>query len=163
MEEQFNSHVAVIPETDQAALQLTTDIQTLKDALEKTNLQINQLKTELGQVKKGRSEQFLQYFNKVSVEMPAIYRELTGQIGTSSLLITDSVDLPFESQILFDFCPPNKRHGADIDQLSGGEKSMAALSFILALAKISCPPLVIFDEVDAFLDGDNVDQITTTQ
>jgi hypothetical protein len=41
MEEQFNSHVAVIPETDQAALQLTTDIQTLKDALEKMNLQIN--------------------------------------------------------------------------------------------------------------------------
>ena len=31
---------------------------------------------------------------------------------------------------------------------------MAALSFILALAKISCPPLVIFDEVDAFLDGE---------
>jgi chromosome segregation ATPase len=36
---------------------------------------------------------------------------------------------------------------------------MAALSFILALAKISCPPLVIFDEVDAFLDGENVDHI----
>ena len=36
---------------------------------------------------------------------------------------------------------------------------MAALSFILALAKISCPPLVIFDEVDAFLDGENVDNV----
>jgi len=36
---------------------------------------------------------------------------------------------------------------------------MAALSFILALAKISCPPLVILDEVDAFLDSENVDFI----
>ena len=103
MEEQFNAHVAVIPETDQAALQLTTDIQALKDTLERMNQQINQLKAELGDVKKNRSELFLDYFNKVSVEMPVIYRELTGQMGTSSLLITDSVDLPFESQILFDF------------------------------------------------------------
>jgi chromosome segregation ATPase len=78
MEEQFNAHVAVIPETDQAALQLTTDIQALKDTLERMNLQINQLKAELGDVKKNRSELFLDYFNKVSVEMPVIYRELTG-------------------------------------------------------------------------------------
>ena len=115
MEEQFNAHVAVIPETDQAALQLTTDIQSLKDSLEKMNQQIGQLKLELSEVKKSRSDKFLDYFNKVSAEMPVVYRELTGQIGTSSLLITDSVDLPFESQILFDFCPPNKRHGSDIE------------------------------------------------
>jgi len=37
---------------------------------------------------------------------------------------------------------------------------MAALSFIFALAKISSPPLVILDEVDAFLDVENVQYIT---
>ena len=79
------------------------------------NQQLSDLKTQLASVKKNRSELFLNYFNKVSTEMPAIYRDLTGQIGTSSLLITDSVDLPFEGQIMFDFCPPGKRHGADID------------------------------------------------
>ena len=55
---------------------------------------------------------------------------------------------------MFDFCPPGKRHGVDIDQLSGGEKSMAAL------ARVSSPPLVILDEVDAFLDGENVQLVT---
>ena len=160
MEEQFNAHVAVIPESDAAALQLTSDIQQLKDSLEKMNLKLNELKEQLASVKKNRAELFLNYFNQVSTEMPAIYRELTGQIGTSSLLITDSVDLPFEGQIMFDFCPPGKRHGVDIDQLSGGEKSMAALSFIFALARVSSPPLVILDEVDAFLDGENVQFVT---
>jgi len=29
-------------------------------------------------VKKSRSDKFLDYFNKVSAEMPAVYRELTG-------------------------------------------------------------------------------------
>jgi len=56
------------------------------------NQKLNDLKSELANVKKNRSELFLDYFNKVSTEMPVIYRELTGQIGTSSLLITDSVD-----------------------------------------------------------------------
>ena len=96
MEEQFNAHVAVIPESDAAALQLTSDIQQLKDSLEKMNWKLNELKEQLASVKKNRAELFLNYFNQVSTEMPAIYRELTGQIGTSSLLITDSVDLPFE-------------------------------------------------------------------
>lgn len=125
------------------------------------NATLNGYKTQLADVKKNRSELFLDYFNKVSTQMPGIYRDLTGQNGTSSLLITDSVDLPFESQVMFDFCPPGKRHGSDMDQLSGGEKSIAALSFIFALAKISAPPLVILDEVDAFLDVENVDHIAS--
>ena len=57
----------------------------------------------------------MNFFNRVSLYMPQIYRDLTRQTGTSSLLITDSVDVPFESQVMFDFCPPGKRHGSDID------------------------------------------------
>jgi len=44
--------------------------------------------------------------------------------------------------------------------LSGGEKSIAALSFIFALSRVVMPPLMIFDEVDAFLDGDNVKYVS---
>lgn len=62
---------------------------------------------------------------------------------------------------MFDFCPPGKRHGSDIEQLSGGEKSMAALSFVFALVAVKKPPLMILDEVDAFLDSDNVLFVTT--
>lgn len=86
---------------------------------------------------------------------------MTGGTGTSSILIADQSDLPFESQIVFDFCPPGKRHGSDIEQLSGGEKSIAALSFVFALVAVKKPPLMILDEVDAFLDSDNVLFVTT--
>lgn len=92
--------------------------------------------------------------------MPQIYRDFTGGVGTSSLLIADTVDIPFESQIVIDFCPPGKRHGTDIESLSGGEKSIAALAFVFALAAIKRPPMVVLDEVDAFLDGDNVVFVT---
>jgi chromosome segregation protein len=58
--------------------------------------------------------------------------------------------------MIFDFCPPGKRHGVDLEMLSGGEKTMAALSFIFALVQVKQPPLLIMDEIDAFLDKDNV-------
>lgn len=72
----------------------------------------------------------------------------------------DRHETPFESQIIFDFCPPGKRHGVDLDQLSGGEKTIAALAFVFALARAKAPALVMMDEVDAFLDSANVSLVT---
>jgi len=95
-------------------------------------------------------------FDQVSSHLPAIYRDLTQNAGTANLLITDRADKPFESQIVFDFCPPGKRHGSDLEMLSGGEKTMAALSFVFSLVQVIKPPLLIMDEVDAFLDTTNV-------
>jgi chromosome segregation protein len=44
--------------------------------------------------------------------------------------------------------------------LSGGEKTIAALAFIFALADVKKPPFLIMDEVDAFLDAENVEAVT---
>ena len=87
------------------------------------------------------------------------YRGLTKAAGTANLLISDRFDKPFESPIIFDFCPPGKRHGVDLDMLSGGEKTMAALAFVFALAQVMKPSLLLMDEVDAFLDSENVAEI----
>jgi chromosome segregation protein len=40
--------------------------------------------------------------------------------------------------------------------LSGGERALTALAFILALEKVNPSPFYIFDEVDAPLDDANV-------
>ena len=93
--------------------------------------------------------------------MPVNYRELTKAAGTASLLITDRVEKPFESQIFFDFCPPGKRHGVDLSMLSGGEKTMAALAFIFSLVQVVRPSILVMDEVDTFLDAENVTEIST--
>lgn len=74
--------------------------------------------------------------------------------------MSDKVDRPFESPIIFDFCPPGKRHGVDMEMLSGGEKTVAALAFVFAMVQVVRPPLLIMDEVDAFLDAENVADIS---
>lgn len=163
MEEQFNQCVSIIPESDEGAIKLTGEINKLKDDLEKANRELVKHRDELFSVQRSRSEKFMGFFKRVQETLPNIYKDLTrleGAVGQASLLITDNEDLPFESQIIFDFCPPGKRHGADLEQLSGGEKTIAALSFVFALATVKQPPMMIMDEIDAFLDSDNVNLVT---
>jgi len=42
-----------------------------------------------------------------------------------------------------------------LEMLSGGEKTLVAISLLLAIVTQSEPPLVILDEIDAALDEDN--------
>ncbi len=44
--------------------------------------------------------------------------------------------------------------------MSGGEKSLTALSFIFALQRYRPSPFYAFDEVDSFLDGANVERLS---
>ena len=45
--------------------------------------------------------------------------------------------------------------------LSGGEKTMAALAFVFSLVQVVRPSILVMDEVDTFLDAENVTEIST--
>ena len=62
--------------------------------------------------------------------------------------------------LIYDFKPPNKQFDNDITSRSGGEKTIAGLALIFALAKENCPPMILLDEVDAHLDPKNVELLT---
>ena len=47
-----------------------------------------------------------------------------------------------------------------LSSMSGGEKSLTALSFIFALQRYRPSPFYAFDEVDMFLDGSNVEKLS---
>ncbi|MHC1588413.1 MAG: hypothetical protein ACXQS1_01190, partial [Methermicoccaceae archaeon] len=46
-----------------------------------------------------------------------------------------------------------------LEAMSGGEKSLTALSFILAIQQHNPAPFYVFDEVDMFLDGLNAERV----
>lgn len=55
--------------------------------------------------------------------------------------------------------PPGKRN-ANIQQLSGGEKAMAAVALIFAIFQLNPSPVCLLDEVDAPLDDANVERFS---
>ncbi|KAI5816493.1 RecF/RecN/SMC N terminal domain-containing protein [Pyronema omphalodes] len=55
--------------------------------------------------------------------------------------------------------PPLKRF-RDMEHLSGGEKTMAALALLFAVHSYQPSPFFVLDEVDAALDNTNVKKIS---
>src|SRR4051812_7755707 len=66
--------------------------------------------------------------------------------------------MPYLSGIKYHAMPPLKRF-RDMEHLSGGEKTMAALALLFAIHSYQPSPFFVLDEVDAALDNTNVARI----
>ena len=85
-----------------------------------------------------------------------IYTELSG--GGEGELVMENPNDPLAGGLLLRARPLGKK--ADrLEQLSGGEKSLASLAFIFALQRYDPSPLYVLDEVDMSLDGVNAENI----
>ena len=73
--------------------------------------------------------------------------------GTAKLILTEE-DL-LDAGVMIIARPPGKKN-TNIQQLSGGEKALTALSIIFTIFKLKPSPFCLLDEVDAPLDDSNV-------
>jgi chromosome segregation protein len=55
---------------------------------------------------------------------------------------------------------PEGKNPQYIELMSGGEKTLTALSFIFAIQRYQPAPFYIMDEIDMFLDDSNVEKIS---
>lgn len=67
----------------------------------------------------------------------------------------DDTEEPYNGGIKFTAMPPMKRY-RDMEYLSGGEKTIAALALLFAIHSYRPAPFFVMDEVDAALDNVNV-------
>lgn len=75
-----------------------------------------------------------------------------------SYLDMEDGDEPYLDGIKYHAMPPLKRF-RDMEHLSGGEKTMAALALLFAVHSYQPSPFFVLDEVDAALDNTNVAKI----
>ncbi|XP_009766461.1 structural maintenance of chromosomes protein 1 [Nicotiana tabacum] len=117
---------------------------------------------EYNRVKEARYELFMKAFNHISGNIDKIYKQLTKSnthpLGGTAYLNLDNEDEPFLHGIKFTAMPPTKRF-RDMEQLSGGEKTVAALALLFAIHSFRPSPFFILDEVDAALDNLNVAKV----
>ncbi|CAG7921725.1 unnamed protein product [Penicillium olsonii] len=119
-------------------------------------------KDEFEAVMKTRSDLFNKAFTHISEHIGPIYRELTRSanypLGGQAYLDIEDSDEPYLDGIKYHAMPPLKRF-RDMEHLSGGEKTMAALALLFAIHSYQPSPFFVLDEVDAALDNTNVARI----
>ncbi|MCH2048887.1 MAG: chromosome segregation protein SMC [Trichodesmium sp. ALOHA_ZT_67] len=102
-----------------------------------------------------RQRSFFEAFNAVNKNFQTIFAALSEGDGYLQL---DNQEDPFNSGLNL-VAHPKGKPVQRLASMSGGEKSLTALSFIFALQRYRPSPFYAFDEVDMFLDGANVERL----
>ncbi|NEQ51879.1 MAG: chromosome segregation protein SMC, partial [Leptolyngbya sp. SIO3F4] len=129
--------------------ELTTKLTTLEDERTELLLRIENFTTL-------RRHAFQEAFEAVNKNFQAIFAELSD--GDGYLQLDDPQD-PFNGGLNL-VAHPKGKPVRRLASMSGGEKSLTALSFIFALQRYRPSPFYAFDEVDMFLDGANVERLS---
>ncbi|MEQ8384479.1 MAG: chromosome segregation protein SMC [Coleofasciculus sp. A1-SPW-01] len=102
-----------------------------------------------------RLRAFKESFDAINQNFQTIFAELSEGDGHLQL---DDTDDPFNGGLNL-VAHPKGKPVQRLASMSGGEKSLTALSFIFALQRYRPSPFYAFDEVDMFLDGANVERL----
>ncbi len=100
-------------------------------------------------------EEFAHTFEQVRTEFQQVFKELFSG-GHADLKLTDPSDL-LTTGVDIIASPPGKKL-TTISLLSGGEKTLTAISLLFAILNVRTVPFCLFDEVEAALDEANVSQ-----
>jgi chromosome segregation protein len=119
------------------------DLQKARDDLKRITEEIRAESTEL----------FLSTYNKIKKNFHNMFRRLFGG-GRGEIRLVDPANV-LESGIDIFAQPPGKKL-ENIGLLSGGEKSMTAVSLLFATYMVKPSPFCLLDEIDAALDEQNV-------
>lgn len=97
---------------------------------------------------------FNDVFTKASDKFQTVFARLFGG-GSAKLVLTEDDSL--SAGVALRVQPPGKQV-KNLNQLSDGERALAALAFTFAMFELNPSPICILDEVDAPLDTNNVSQ-----
>ncbi|MBE9074373.1 chromosome segregation protein SMC, partial [Microcystis sp. LEGE 08355] len=170
-----------IPESDRDFEKIQSDIRQLQKKLEalepvnmlaleeyqKTKERLDELSEKLQTLEGERTELLLRIENFTTLRFNAFQEAFTAvnenfknifatlSDGDGYLQLEDEND-PFNGGLNL-VAHPKGKPVQRLSSMSGGEKSLTALSFIFSLQRYRPSPFYAFDEVDMFLDGANVE------
>jgi chromosome segregation protein len=137
---------------------------------QKTQERVNELSEKLNTLEAERTElllrienfttlrfnAFKEAFDAVNENFKSIFATLSD--GDGYLQLENEED-PFSGGLNL-IAHPKGKPVQRLSSMSGGEKSLTALSFIFSLQRYRPSPFYAFDEVDMFLDGANVEKLS---
>ena len=135
--------------------QLETRLTELRERLEVLGNERHELLLRIETVATLRQEAFMEAFRAVDGHFRSIFAGLSDGEGELSL---ENPSDPLEGGLTL-VAHPKGKAVRRLASMSGGEKSLTALSFLFALQRFRPSPFYALDEVDSFLDGVNVERL----
>ncbi|HEX7627602.1 MAG TPA: chromosome segregation protein SMC [Candidatus Methanoperedens sp.] len=129
-----------------------------KDLKSRRDILFNEREELLIRIKKYeelKKESFMETFNGVNEQFKQVFAELSE--GTGSLFL-ENPDEPFTGGMTIK-AQPSEKTLQRLEAMSGGEKSLTALSLLFAIQQYRPAPFYAFDEIDMFLDGVNAERV----
>ena len=111
-------------------------------------------------MKRRRHERFMDCFNRISDNIDSIYKAISRNPGAQASLLPTNPEEPYLDEIQFQCVAPGKRF-QQMDSLSGGEKTVAALALLFATHRFNPAPFFVLDEIDAALDNTNIGKVAS--
>ena len=111
------------------------------------------LRAAIRRINATATERFMESFEAIRENFLETFRHLFS--GGEAQLRLSEPDHPLESPIEIHASPRGKRTQR-IDQLSGGERALTALSLLFGIYLVKPSPFCVLDEVDAPLDDANI-------
>ncbi len=106
------------------------------------------------EIETRRYDKFMETFSGINKNFGRIYNDLTGGAGELRLEVENNID----SGLIITANPSGKKI-LNLDSMSGGEKTMASLSFLFAIMQHYASPFYVLDEIDAALDKANTKKV----
>lgn len=103
-----------------------------------------------------KKEGLISVYRAIRENFSRIYSEITN--GGEAVMYLENEEDPFAGGLVIKARPKGKKM-IRLEALSGGEKSLTALTFILAIQQYDPSPFYLFDESDMFLDAWNAENI----
>jgi chromosome segregation protein len=127
------------------------------------SLRMNELEKEkqailqfMEEIDRRKRKVFLGAFERININLQRYFLKVTG--GGNATLKLENFDEPFSGGIDMIVQFPNKP-SIVVSGASGGERSVAAVSFLFALKEFTPATFYILDEIDAHLDAFHVSKL----
>lgn len=149
--------VAELSEVNSRLAPLAEQISDLTASIDKLQLAIQQIDSQTKQL-------FMDMLTQVNIELNKLFTQVFGG-GQAKLVLSDHTNVKdgsgkgWQSGLELMAQPKGKKNSR-LALLSGGEKTLTALSLIFAIFKQQPAPFCVLDEVDAPLDDANVARFT---
>uniref|UniRef100_A0A8C2WTY1 Structural maintenance of chromosomes protein n=1 Tax=Cyclopterus lumpus TaxID=8103 RepID=A0A8C2WTY1_CYCLU len=161
LQQRLNEQQSILQRISAPNMKAMEKLESVRDKFQETSdahIIAKKAKQAFEQIKKERFDRFNNCFESVATNIDEIYKALSRNSSAQAFLGPENPEEPYLDGINYNCVAPGKRF-RPMDNLSGGEKTVAALALLFAIHSYKPAPFFVLDEIDAALDNTNIGKV----